>query len=173
MLPSTKFLLYEHSLRIPMLFMGPGIKPGSSIDFLGTREWRHNHAPPLCDGPCMFLWLSDGRPLVIAQRSTLLPPFFQWRASRRQPSWMGCRSCHCWSRHLRCPKSCQRTRTRSYRARQLRGCGSSCRTAWHPFTSASHLRHDTCNIVSTLGMMPEILCARCEMTFMENDGDAM
>jgi hypothetical protein len=77
MLPSNKFLLYEHSLRIPMLFMGPGIKPGSSIDFLGTREWRHNHAPPLCDGPCMFLWLSDhltcGRPLVIAQEVDLAP----------------------------------------------------------------------------------------------------
>ena len=37
MLPSNKFLLYEHSLRIPMLFMGPGIAAGSSIDFLGTQ----------------------------------------------------------------------------------------------------------------------------------------
>merc|ERR1719445_514954 len=37
MLPSNKFLLYEHSLRIPMVFMGPGIKPNSTLSFLGTQ----------------------------------------------------------------------------------------------------------------------------------------
>lgn len=36
-LPSNKFLLYDHSLRIPMLFKGPGIKSGSKTDFLGTQ----------------------------------------------------------------------------------------------------------------------------------------
>lgn len=36
-LPSNKFLLYDHSLRIPMLFKGPGIKPGSKVDFQGTN----------------------------------------------------------------------------------------------------------------------------------------
>ena len=43
MLPSNKFLLYEHSLRIPMLFMGPGIKAGSTAidDFLGTQVISH------------------------------------------------------------------------------------------------------------------------------------
>lgn len=37
MLPSNKFLVYEHSLRIPMLFMGPGIKANSTFSFLGTQ----------------------------------------------------------------------------------------------------------------------------------------
>ena len=30
-------VMYEHSLRIPQLFMGPGIKRGSKFDFLGTQ----------------------------------------------------------------------------------------------------------------------------------------
>jgi len=37
MLPSNKFLLYDHSLRIPMVIMGPGITPNSSNAFLGTQ----------------------------------------------------------------------------------------------------------------------------------------
>ena len=37
MLPSNKFLTYEHSSRIPMLFAGPGIKANSTTDFLGTQ----------------------------------------------------------------------------------------------------------------------------------------
>ena len=36
-LPSNKFLLYDHSLRIPMLFSGPGVAPGTKSDFLGTQ----------------------------------------------------------------------------------------------------------------------------------------
>eukprot|EP01065_Artemidia_motanka_P029313 TRINITY_DN35454_c0_g1_i1.p1 TRINITY_DN35454_c0_g1~~TRINITY_DN35454_c0_g1_i1.p1 ORF type:complete len:616 (+),score=241.61 TRINITY_DN35454_c0_g1_i1:79-1926(+) len=36
-LPSNKFLLYDHSLRIPMLFKGPGIAAGSKLDFPGTN----------------------------------------------------------------------------------------------------------------------------------------
>ena len=37
MLPSAKFLLYEHSLRIPMLFRGPGIPRNAAIDTLATQ----------------------------------------------------------------------------------------------------------------------------------------
>jgi hypothetical protein len=37
MLPSNKFLNYEHSLRIPMAIRGPGIAQGSSSAFLGTQ----------------------------------------------------------------------------------------------------------------------------------------
>eukprot|EP01045_Picozoa_sp_COSAG04_P042879 COSAG04_NODE_13769_length_592_cov_1.722110_2_plen_72_part_01 len=37
MLPSNKFLLYDHSLRIPMVIMGPGISPNSTNEFLGTQ----------------------------------------------------------------------------------------------------------------------------------------
>ena len=33
--PSNKFLLYDHSLRIPMVIMGPGIQPNSANEFLG------------------------------------------------------------------------------------------------------------------------------------------
>lgn len=36
-LPSNKFLLYDHSLRIPQLFSGPGIAAGSKLDFRGTQ----------------------------------------------------------------------------------------------------------------------------------------
>ncbi len=35
-IPSNKFLLYEHSLRIPMLVRGPGIAPGNN-SVLGTN----------------------------------------------------------------------------------------------------------------------------------------
>lgn len=41
MLPSNKFLLYDHSLRIPMVIMGPGIKPNSANEFLGTQVCEH------------------------------------------------------------------------------------------------------------------------------------
>jgi hypothetical protein len=37
MMPTAKMVMYEHSLRIPQLFMGPGIKHGSKFDFLGTQ----------------------------------------------------------------------------------------------------------------------------------------
>ena len=37
MLPSNKFLLYEHSLRIPMLFSGPGIQKNGSFNVMGTQ----------------------------------------------------------------------------------------------------------------------------------------
>jgi arylsulfatase A-like enzyme len=38
MLISAKMLFYEHSLRIPMVFMGPGIRQNSSFDeWLGTQ----------------------------------------------------------------------------------------------------------------------------------------
>ena len=37
MLPSNKFLLYDHSLRIPMVIMGPGISPNTTNEFLGTQ----------------------------------------------------------------------------------------------------------------------------------------
>jgi N-acetylglucosamine-6-sulfatase len=36
-IPSNKFLLYDHSLKIPMLFKGPGIPKGTILDFLGTQ----------------------------------------------------------------------------------------------------------------------------------------
>ena len=36
-LPSNKFLLYDHSMRIPMLFKGPGIAQNTESDFLGTQ----------------------------------------------------------------------------------------------------------------------------------------
>lgn len=36
-LPSNKFLLYSHSLRIPMLVKGPGVPKGAELDFLGTN----------------------------------------------------------------------------------------------------------------------------------------
>ena len=39
-LPSNKFLLYDHSLRIPMLFSGPGVAPGTKSDFLGTQVYK-------------------------------------------------------------------------------------------------------------------------------------
>ena len=32
-----KFVVFEHSLRIPMVFAGPGVQHGSTIDFLGTN----------------------------------------------------------------------------------------------------------------------------------------
>jgi arylsulfatase A-like enzyme len=35
-LPSNKFLLYDHSLRIPMVFKGPGIVAGSNLEFYGA-----------------------------------------------------------------------------------------------------------------------------------------
>ena len=41
MLPSNKFLLYDHSLRIPMVIMGPGIPPNSANEFLGTQVCEH------------------------------------------------------------------------------------------------------------------------------------
>ena len=41
MLPSNKFLLYDHSLRIPMVIMGPGIQPNSANEFLGTQVCEH------------------------------------------------------------------------------------------------------------------------------------
>ncbi len=37
MLSSGKFLPYDHALHIPMLFMGPGIAPNSTLDVLGTQ----------------------------------------------------------------------------------------------------------------------------------------
>eukprot|EP00038_Savillea_parva_P030217 m.76389 g.76389 ORF g.76389 m.76389 type:complete len:690 (-) comp9057_c0_seq1:74-2143(-) len=36
-LPSNKFLLYDHSLRIPMLFVGPGIPAGVEVGYRGTN----------------------------------------------------------------------------------------------------------------------------------------
>lgn len=35
--PREKNLLYDHSLRIPMLFMGPGITAGSTLELQGTN----------------------------------------------------------------------------------------------------------------------------------------
>mmetsp|Transcript_59848 Transcript_59848/g.165550 ORF Transcript_59848/g.165550 Transcript_59848/m.165550 type:complete len:558 (+) Transcript_59848:34-1707(+) len=66
-LPSDKFLLYDHSLRIPMLFKGPGIKPGSTTDFLGTQVdlaptvlgLAGLPAPPLVDGQSVVPLLID------------------------------------------------------------------------------------------------------------------
>lgn len=37
MIPSNKFLLYEHSLKIPFVVSGPGIPKGTVIDFQGTN----------------------------------------------------------------------------------------------------------------------------------------
>eukprot|EP01064_Diplonema_japonicum_P029219 TRINITY_DN4663_c0_g3_i2.p1 TRINITY_DN4663_c0_g3~~TRINITY_DN4663_c0_g3_i2.p1 ORF type:complete len:589 (+),score=70.13 TRINITY_DN4663_c0_g3_i2:70-1767(+) len=37
MLPSNKFLLYEHSLKIPMLFSGPGIEKNGTFNTMGTQ----------------------------------------------------------------------------------------------------------------------------------------
>jgi len=34
-------LLYDHSLRIPQLFSGPGIAAGSKLDFRGTQVMSH------------------------------------------------------------------------------------------------------------------------------------
>lgn len=36
-LPSNKFLVYDHTTRIPMVFKGPGIAPKSTLDFMGTQ----------------------------------------------------------------------------------------------------------------------------------------
>lgn len=36
-IPDQKFMLYDHSLRIPMIFKGPGIVGNSTTDFLGTQ----------------------------------------------------------------------------------------------------------------------------------------
>ena len=75
-----KFVFYEHSLRIPAVFSGPGIKAGSSFGFLGTNV---DMAPTVLglagiaprDG-------TDGRsvvPLLVSERTaaaqgTALPP---------------------------------------------------------------------------------------------------
>ena len=37
MLASAKMQAYDHSLRIPMLFAGPGIRRNSQLDWLGTQ----------------------------------------------------------------------------------------------------------------------------------------
>ena len=37
MLSNAKMQFYDHSLHIPMLFSGPGIAHGSTLDFLGTQ----------------------------------------------------------------------------------------------------------------------------------------
>eukprot|EP00663_Eupelagonemidae_sp_cell21sb_P002896 gene2896-3099_t len=37
MMVTSKMQFYEHSLRIPMLFMGPGIRRNSTFDWLGTQ----------------------------------------------------------------------------------------------------------------------------------------
>ena len=37
MLATAKMQAYDHSLRIPMLFAGPGIKHSSTIEWLGTQ----------------------------------------------------------------------------------------------------------------------------------------
>eukprot|EP01060_Flectonema_neradi_P040803 TRINITY_DN9425_c0_g1_i1.p1 TRINITY_DN9425_c0_g1~~TRINITY_DN9425_c0_g1_i1.p1 ORF type:complete len:579 (+),score=79.25 TRINITY_DN9425_c0_g1_i1:25-1737(+) len=37
MIPQAKLMLYEHSLRIPMLFKGPGIKKNSTLETLATQ----------------------------------------------------------------------------------------------------------------------------------------
>ena len=37
MIASAKMQAYDHSLRIPMLFAGPGIKRNSKLDWLGTQ----------------------------------------------------------------------------------------------------------------------------------------
>ena len=37
MLKSAKMQAYDHSLRIPMLFAGPGIKRNSQLEWLGTQ----------------------------------------------------------------------------------------------------------------------------------------
>ena len=37
MLVTAKMQVYEHSLRIPTLFMGPGIEKNSKLAFLGTQ----------------------------------------------------------------------------------------------------------------------------------------
>merc|ERR1719450_1696050 len=36
-LPSNKFLLYDHSLKIPMVVMGPGVPQGVQLPHLGTN----------------------------------------------------------------------------------------------------------------------------------------
>lgn len=36
-IPSNKFLLYDHSLKIPMVFKGPGMAAGTTLDYLGTQ----------------------------------------------------------------------------------------------------------------------------------------
>ncbi|EGD81213.1 hypothetical protein PTSG_11248 [Salpingoeca rosetta] len=57
-LPSNKFLLYEHSLRIPLVVHGPGVPAGKHIPVLGTNvdyapTWlglADIDTPPVMDG---------------------------------------------------------------------------------------------------------------------------
>lgn len=35
--PSNKMLLYDHSLKIPMVIMGPGVPAGAKLPLLGTQ----------------------------------------------------------------------------------------------------------------------------------------
>ena len=67
-LPSNKFLLYDHSMRIPMLFKGPGIRAGAESDFLGTQVdlaptilgMAGIAAPPGMDGKSLVPLLTSG-----------------------------------------------------------------------------------------------------------------
>ena len=61
-IPSNKFLLYDHSLRIPMLVRGPAIRRGEST-VLGTNV---DFAPT-------FLGLAGAATAVAVSRRTLTP----------------------------------------------------------------------------------------------------
>merc|ERR1712038_502380 len=63
MLPQGKFMFYEHSLRIPLLFMGPGIEANSTFSFLGTQV---DLAPSI-------MGLADIDPLNVTDGKSVIP----------------------------------------------------------------------------------------------------
>ena len=79
MLVTAKMQIYEHSLRIPTLFMGPGIAKGSTFDFLGTQvdyaptilAMADIPTPAYMDGTDILPLLVD--PRVAEQQNETLP----------------------------------------------------------------------------------------------------
>ena len=68
-IPTAKMTMYEHSLRIPQLFMGPGIRRNSTFDFLGTQVdlaptilgMAGIDTPPYMDGRSVLPLLASAR----------------------------------------------------------------------------------------------------------------
>eukprot|EP01047_Picozoa_sp_COSAG01_P023450 COSAG01_NODE_1419_length_10368_cov_131.656344_7_plen_83_part_00 len=73
MLYNAKMQFYDHSLRIPMLFSGPGIKHGSQFDFLGTQVTNMIRTEASTEIPLHF-YSFHLRFLLCLPRSTSRPP---------------------------------------------------------------------------------------------------